>query len=105
MTRHAAFCGCTLRGIGDEIHLLSQHDVVYRPERTIERYLHRVLEWLIVGRLTNELILSRRTGQHHLILAIFAIRHTILRVLRERELIRERWLTLTDLVYFVVLLS
>lgn len=56
LTSHSAFGASILRGIGNEIHLLCQHYIVNRSERTIERHLHRVLERLIIRRLTDELI-------------------------------------------------
>lgn len=45
----------SLGGIADQVHLLSEHDVVDGPQGAIQRNLHRILEGLVVWRLADEL--------------------------------------------------
>ena len=56
LASHPTGGASVLGGIADQVHLLSEHDVVYRPQGAVQRHLHWVLEGLVVRWLIDDLV-------------------------------------------------
>ena len=87
-----------LGGIADQVHLLSEHDVVYRPQGAIQRHLHRVLEGLVVRRLIDDL------AGWLFVLNFFVVALTALRLLLSILGVVMGGLAVADVIDFVVFL-